>query len=336
MYGFTPENFDYTEGNPDVEPLLQLIRSGNSDGLIEKYREMHPSDAHHAIHCAANFIHSGQELWLKQAVEPPLLNILGGLYSRWAFLARGGGRGAEVEPENWRQAQQLAGMAQEVLDRAFAAEPEDAVNYGFYILADFLAPQPTNPGLLFAGTRQRFELMQTGEGRRNMFAASAILLHCAPKWFGSVEEMMLMAEHAAPQQGGWLALKAQALFEELVWFAAFETETAPRLRYEMKMVSSSYGETLQALARQCWSEIEAGGLSPSERVYSANLMAGLLCSQGRYFRARRFLRFMRGCVTLYPWVLMSDPSAPISASINWKRIRAGLRPLPRPRSDHLL
>ncbi|MCB1784551.1 MAG: hypothetical protein KDI13_11230 [Alphaproteobacteria bacterium] len=332
MYDPNHKNFNHLEFDDNARKLMSLIDTQNWADLITFYRQLHPSERHHAIDCCSYFIKTDKDVGCEDRPEPELKILLGGIYARRAFITRGFGRGDEVEEEQWLKAQNLSARAQEFLDAAIQKTPEDTAIYGFYILADLLSgftePEDGDPYKDHNKVDKCVQLIKASTQPPNIFAAQALNLYDSPKWFGSIDRLEETANdfiNTAPN-AAWMGIKAQALYEIWYWHVAFEEDKKVRQDFFNTLDSAPYKKELEDLQAIFLKDSQNPTIPEIEKIFAHNHFANLFSRLTFFKQARPHLQAMDKKAMYYPWSL-GIPYGKTYSTINTHRLKSFMLPI---------
>lgn len=332
MYEPDYKNFNHFEFDNNALTAISLIKSKNWNGFIDFYTSLHPSERHHAIDCCSYFIDMNSSIGCEDRPEPELQILLGAIYTRRAFVVRGFGRSDDIKEEHFLEAQILSQQAHKHLDAAISQTAYDTTIYGFYILADLLAPLVTTEDGEEYKDHNKVEfcvqLMKESNEPANIFAAQSLLLYDSPKWFGSVAGIHQTAEEliGSSPNAAWYGVKAQAMFETWLWYVAFEEDKIAQSVFFNELDSDLYKKELQYIQEKVLASMNDSSIPNIERIFAHNHLANLLCRLSFYKQARCHLRAIDKKAMYYPWSLCM-PAGKIYRSINIYRLKSFLKPI---------
>lgn len=336
MFGFF-QSFDYREGSPHVDVLVDFISAQDWKAVVDFYRSLTPSERHHTIRCASHFVKRDAFKGLADFQDVELLIVLGGLNATWASFARGFGYAEDTSYGQWTSARDFALRSLDALEKAISLNPDDTTIHGFYIQASMYAPSILAEGeafdeekhddVNFDAVARCVDLMKKAQGPINIFAARSLVSFDSPKWYGSFAQMEETVEELydyLPKSNA-CSIEAFSLFESWLWYVMFEEDKKVRRNYIQNLDSIAHIKRMRGLSRSFWDGCKDGDLKNIDMICGYNEFANLFCCYGFYGMARKHLKAMGENVFQSPWA--GDDVDLIYRDINLNRLQSYLLPL---------
>ena len=281
------------EGQPETKEGVNAAQQGDWPTFEKLYCDRPPSDRYHFLRGV------GALSKLDGPTPPPnsatAATIDAGLRLGWAWRHRGDGLGETINQRGAENMARLLGEAASLLDNR---EDLDSVACALRIRIEM--------GLGGSrGVLQQQLNAAAALNQPNIFVPINHLMFIAPKWYGSVDEILDVAKDYAAQETNpaWKALPAMAHAECWLYRSLMADSITEKREANSYYFGDAFRGEIEALDDEFWSarNNSTAPVSHAELTFAHNQFAYLFYTFGGSSRLDRHLDYIGKDLTRFPW-----------------------------------